>query len=166
MSAEPTALQPGAPPQLPPWLATIERVSGLTPSGMVVAGLAVLAWIAAYAIGSRVLFLMVYGVALLLIALAITGRRRLSIAARRSDLPTRVREGQPVAVALEIEGKGRIGTLVLEETLQRLGAPVRMLVSSLPAGAPVTHAYSFTPRLRGVYPIGPLVAIASDPFGL
>ncbi|GAC1411783.1 MAG: hypothetical protein NVSMB57_06860 [Actinomycetota bacterium] len=159
-------LQRVAQAPLPPWLASIERVSGLTPSGLAVAGSAVLGWLTAYFIGSRVLFLMVYGLAGLLIALRLTGGRRLGIVAERSDLPTRVREGQSVDVALTIQGKGRTGTLILEETLERLAPSVRMLVASLPSGTPVEHTYSFRPKLRGVYGIGPLVAVSSDPFGL
>lgn len=163
---EAVPLQRVAQPQLPPWLAAVERMTGLTPSGLSVAGLAVLAWIAAYLIGSRLLYLMVYGTVLLLVALALTGRRTLQLEARRSDLPGRVREGQAVSVELTLEGKGRSGTLVLEETLGRLGVPVRMLVASLPAGMSMTHTYAFNTRLRGIYGVGPLVAISSDPFGL
>lgn len=144
----------------------VERRTGLTPTGLSVLGLAALAWVAAYALGSRVVFLMVYGSVVLLAALTLLGRRPPAIAAARSDIPVRVREGQVVSVELSLEGKGRLGTLVLEEQLGRVGPPVRLLVPSLAQGARVGHAYSFTARVRGVYPIGPLVAIWSDPFGL
>lgn len=166
MSAAPATLQRVARPEARGVLAVVERLSGLTPSGLSLAVGAVACWAIAYVVGSRVLFLMVYGVSLLLVVLSIAGRRKVGVAARRSDLPTRVREGQSVSVELAFEGKGRVGTLVLEEGLGRLGAPVRLLVPTLVRGAPVTHSYSFTPRLRGVYPIGPLVAVVSDPFGL
>lgn len=155
------ALRPQA-----PWLDAVERRTGLTPSGLTVAVGLVFAWFAAFAIGSRVLFLMVYGTAALLIALLVSGRRRPPIMAERSKIPVRVREGQPVAVSLTVEGRGRLAALVLEESLERLGPPVRLLIPSLAKGATREHAYSFVPRLRGEYPVGPLVAIAGDPFGL
>lgn len=155
------ALRPQA-----PWLDAVERRSGLTPTGLTVVVGIVLAWFAAFAIGSRVLFLMVYGTAVLLIALIVSGRRRPPISAERSKIPVRVREGQPVAVALTVEGKGRLAALVVEETLDRLGTPVRLLIPSLAKGTSREHAYSFVPRLRGVYPVGPLLAIVGDPFGL
>src|SRR5687767_12741934 len=111
----------------------IERRSGLTPTGVAVIGVAAAAWLAAFAIGSRVVFLMVYGAILLLVALTFVGRRAPAIVARRSEIPTRVREGQPVSVELAIEGTGRLGTLVLEEQLGLAAPPVRLLVPSLTA---------------------------------
>ena len=148
-------------------LAKIERRFGVTASGLLMLGLAVLGWILGRAIGSRAMFLLVYGVLLVLIVSWVLGRRRLAVAAGRSDLPTRVREGQVVSVELSLEAKRRVSTIVLEEELhEQLGTAVRVPVPLLPGGEEVKHAYSFTPKMRGVYRVGPLVAEWSDPFGL
>jgi uncharacterized protein (DUF58 family) len=118
-------------------------------------------------LGSQALFMLTYG-ALVVVGLAyLLARRNLSVQSRRSQLPTRVRQGQPVTVQLGLEAKRKVTTVVLEEVLDAaLGATVRLPVAVLPAGEEVTHDYSFTPRLRGVYTVGPLIASWSDPFGL
>jgi len=148
-------------------LAWIERHIGLTPSGVGVIGLAIVGWVAARLIGSRALFLLVYGLLVVLGVSWFLGRRRLGVEAARSELPTRVREGQLVDVELELTAKRRLTTIVLEEELHRhFGTTVRVPVPLLPAGEAVHHRYSFTPRVRGVFEVGPLLASWSDPFGL
>lgn len=123
-------------------------------------------WLVAYVAGSRVLFLMTYGCAILLIALPFLGRRRPKITAHRSRLPTRIREGQTIDVELAITGRARGGTILLEERLARLAPPVRLLVGALGDDLGAQYSYSITPALRGEYAIGPLTAVWSDPFGL
>lgn len=146
---------------------TIERRLGITLTGLILVAFAALGWTLGRIIGSRAMFFFVYGVVLILVVSYVIGRRRLSIDAHRSDLPTRVREGQAVQVALQLVARRRLSTVIFEETLHpMLGATVRVPIASLPAGQPVEHAYSFSPRLRGVYKVGPLVATWSDPFGL
>lgn len=145
----------------------IERHIGLTPSGLILISIAVAGWILARLLGSRALFLLVYGLLIVLAVSWFLGRRKLAVDARRSDLPSRVREGQFVDVELTLEAKRRLSTIVLEEGLHpQLGTTVRVPVPLLPSGQDVSHLYSFTPRLRGVYQVGPLVASWSDPFGL
>ena len=148
-------------------LAVIERRLGITASGLLLLGLAGLGWVLGKVIGSRAMFMLVYGVVLVLFVSWTLGRRRLAVEAGRSDLPTRVREGQVVTVELSLEAKRRVSTIVLEEELHdQLGTAVRVPVPLLPSGETVRHAYTFTPKLRGVYEVGPLVAEWSDPFGL
>ena len=148
-------------------LAAIERKAGITPSGVVFLGVELVGWIAARLIGSKVLFLMVYGGAFLFVVLYLIGRRKPAITARRSELPSRVREGQKVEVEIEFVSKRRTGSIVFEEELPTLvGSTVRVLVPSLSSEQAVKHSYVFTPRLRGWYDIGPMSAIWSDPFGL
>jgi uncharacterized protein (DUF58 family) len=113
------------------------------------------------------MFLLVYGLLVVLGVCYALGRRKLAVEAGRSDLPTRVREGQAVEVELALTAKRRISTIVLEETLhEQLGTSVRVPVPLLPGGEEVRHPYTFTPKLRGVYKVGPLMAEWSDPFGL
>jgi uncharacterized protein (DUF58 family) len=55
----------------------------------------------------------------------------------------------------------------LEEYIpERLGQTVKVPVSSLGAGREVDHRYSLRCSRRGVYEIGPLVAVTRDPLGL
>ena len=118
-------------------------------------------------LASRPILLLAYGSAFVLLVSFVLGRRRLSVEAQRSALPTRVREGQVVPVELGLTANRRVSTILLEESLPTLlGRPVRLPVPLLPAGEEVLHPYDFTPRLRGVYEVGPLVATWSDPFGL
>ena len=147
--------------------AWIERRLGLTTSGAVLAGACAAGWFAARLASSRALFLVVYAMAGLLGAAWLAGRRPLATDAERSEIPTRVREGQRVSVEVTLRARRRLGTLVLTEELPAaLGTPARLPIATLPAGREVSHRYSITPRLRGVWPVGPLVAVWRDPFGL
>lgn len=148
-------------------VAWAERTLGVTSSGIVVFVLGVMGWIGARVLASRALFLLAYGVLIVLgVAFAI-GRRRLAVEASRSDLPGRVREGHTVEVMLTLKARRRLTTILLEEDLHsHLGTPVRLPIPLLPGGEGVEHQYTFTPRLRGEYEVGPLVATWSDPFGL
>jgi len=139
----------------------------MTTSGLAVIGFAVAGWILARLIGSRSMFLLAYGGVIVVAVAYFLARRRLAVDASRSDLPTRVREGQFVEVELALEAKRRLSTIVLEEELApELGLPVRVPIPLLPPGQTVNHVYTFTPSMRGVYTVGPLVATWSDPFGL
>jgi uncharacterized protein (DUF58 family) len=145
----------------------IERRLGITPSGLILFGLALLAWALGRLIGSKSMLLLGYGVVLILFVSWVLGRRTLAVEAGRSDLPSRVREGQVVTVELSLEAKRRVSTIVLEEELhEQLGTSVRVPVPLLPSGEVVTHGYTFSPKMRGVYSVGPLVAEWSDPFGM
>ncbi|HUR50410.1 MAG TPA: DUF58 domain-containing protein [Acidimicrobiales bacterium] len=148
-------------------LAAIERRLGLTPAGVAVTALVVPGLALGRAVASRPLFLLAYG-ALAVVGLSrLLARRRLTVDAFRSALPTRMRASQSVEVEISVTAKRRIATLVLEESLpEPFGAPVRVPVPLLPAGKTVQHGYRFTARRRGVYRVGPLLAEWSDPFGL
>jgi len=148
-------------------LAVVERRLRLTASGVIVVGLAVAGFVVARFIVSRAMLLLVYGVILVIAIAYALGRRRLAVDASRSDLPARVREGQVVDVQLALTARRGVSTVVLEEDLdEHLGRTVRVPVPSLPAGQEVRHNYTFSPTLRGVYSVGPLTAVWSDPFGL
>ena len=148
-------------------LAAVERRAGITPAGLVVAGLAVPGLVLGRVLGSRPLFLLVYGALLVLGLSRLLARRRLSVDAVRSSLPTRIRERVSVDVELTVTARRRLATVILEEELpEALGAPVRVPVPLLPSGQAVQHGYRFTARRRGVFQVGPLVAEWSDPFGL
>lgn len=148
-------------------LGWIERRLGLTPAGVAVSlGATASIWLAV-TLGSRALMLLAYG-ALLTVGLAwVLGRRTLDVVATRSDLPSRVRQGQTVDVTLQLTARSRLATLVIEESLPAaVGEPRRVAVPLLAAGRTLEHSYRLLPRRRGAYDVGPLLAEWSDPFGL
>jgi len=148
-------------------LAAIERRTTLTPSGLSVASLLISGWVLARIIGSRGLFLLVYGGVFLMLIAALAANRKPSLEIVRSDLPTRLREGQLVNVELSITGKRRFSTLIIEErTDPLLGKDVSIPVPTVVPGVQIEYRYSLAPTLRGVYEIGPAGAVWSDPFGL
>jgi uncharacterized protein (DUF58 family) len=148
-------------------LAAVERRAGITSAGLVLLAFAVVGFVLGRLVASAAVLMLVYGSLVMLGVAYAAGRRKLAVVARRSELPTRVREGQVVPVTLELTAKRRVSTVVLEETLHpQLGSSVRLPVPLLPGGQAVTHDYAFTPSLRGIYPVGPLEAVWSDPFGL
>lgn len=145
----------------------LERRIGIRLAGAVAAVCAGSGYAIARAAGSRTLLLLVYGVVVVLAGSWLLGRHRPGIVAERSHLPRRVREGQSVDVELTIKAKRRVSTIILEEELHpRLGGTVRVPLPLVHGGGEVRHTFSFVPRLRGVYEVGPLVATWSDPFGL
>jgi len=148
-------------------VAWIEARTGLTGVGLGVVAAALGGLALGRALGSRALFLLVYG-AVGVIGLAyVMGRRALDLETFRSELPSRAREGQVLAVVLRVTARKRLATVVLEEVLpSALGLPRRIAVPTLPTGEVVEHPYGLTPQRRGVYEVGPLVAEWSDPFGL
>ncbi|MBK5308102.1 MAG: DUF58 domain-containing protein [Frankiaceae bacterium] len=147
--------------------AAIERWVGLTATGATVVGGVVLGWLVARALGGRSLYLIVYTGLLLVVAAAVTVRRQRDLGAERSELPLRMRVGQTAEVELVVTTPGRLSAFVLEEHLPSLlGDPVRVQVSTVAADQPFQHSYALRPALRGVYPIGPLAAEWTDPFGM
>ncbi|HEV7679636.1 MAG TPA: DUF58 domain-containing protein [Candidatus Dormibacteraeota bacterium] len=148
-------------------LARAEALLGLSASGLAVAGFAVLGWIVARALGGRSLYLLAYVSVLLLAAAWWMARRRRPVSAERSQIAVRVREGQTVAAEVTLRARRRVTSFIVEERLDdALGAPVRIAVGSLGPGRDLHHRYSFRPRRRGVYRVGPLEAEWTDPFGL
>lgn len=145
----------------------IERRTGITPAGLTLLAFCAAGFGVGRLLASRALYLLVYGALATLGVAWMLGRRSLSVEVARSELPTRVREGQLVDGTLTVRAERRLTTVILEEELPAgSGPPRRVAVPVLSAGEELTHSYTFVPRLRGVYEIGPLVAEWSDPFGL
>lgn len=147
-------------------LVRLWRTVGLTRTGTVVLVAAVAGWVVARALGGRTLFLIVYGVVVALLVARFLGRGRLRLAAERSEIPPRLRQGQSAPVRLLVQPPRRGGLFILQEQMHPHVGRVRTLPVTAGRGGAVEYDYTVTPRLRGVYEIGPLVAIWSDPFGL
>jgi uncharacterized protein (DUF58 family) len=148
-----------------PLILRLAERAGLTRTGVVTLGVAIAAWVAARILGGRMVFLLAYGAVLVLVLARVLGRGRPALRALRSELPPRLRQGQSAQVHLELEVPPRTSVFVLEERLD----PALGRSRTVPVGGgddATTIDYTVTPRLRGVYQVGPLVAIWSDPFGL
>lgn len=144
----------------------LERI-GFTVSGAGVVVLVVIGWFAARIIGAKTMYLLVYA-CILMIGLAwLVARRRLALEVDRSQVPLRLRVGQQTAVELRVRAKRRVSMILIQERLHPLlGATVSVPVATLRAGDELAHEYTFRPKLRGVYPVGPTTATWSDPLGL
>jgi len=150
-----------------PLLQRLQRSVGLTALGLLVVGGSALLWVLARFQGGRTLFLLVYGAVIVVLVARFMGRKRIDLQASRTSLPPRLRQGQQVDVELTLTAGRRVGVFVMEEHLHpHLGRERRLPVAGLAGGAEVGHRYTITPRLRGVYSVGPLDAVWTDPFGL
>lgn len=148
-------------------LARVERVLGLTGSGLAVVAAALSISALARSLDNRAMALTGYGLLFVVGVSWLLGRRKLALSAARAQLPGRVRPGQAVEAGIEVTAAQRTATIVVEEHMDaHLGAPVRVPIPLLSGGQAVEYAYSFTPRVRGVFEVGPTLAEWSDPFGL
>ena len=163
------AVQPSVADSVQPGnlLKLVERTIGLTLSGLIVIGAVVGGWLLAHVFGGRALYLAAYaGVAMLGVAVYLARKKR-PVQAVRSELARRARVGQTLEVELTLTAQARVATFELEEKLHpHLGRTVVVPIASVAPGQEVKHRYSISPRLRGVYQIGPLTAEFSDPMGL
>lgn len=147
--------------------ALVERFTGLTAAGAVVAVISVLGYVLARAVGGQALFLLVYAGIVLVVAAVATSRRKRRLDAERSTLPTRMRVGQAANVEVTVRAPRRLRAFVLQEHVPSLlSDPVRVPVASVGGGQEFVHSYTLRPTLRGVYSLGPLAAEWTDPFGL
>jgi uncharacterized protein (DUF58 family) len=113
------------------------------------------------------MYLFAYGALALVGVSYLIAPRKLKLTGDRTGLYPRVQEGDRLGVKLELTAGRRLSTFILEERLpERLGRPVKVPITTLSSGSTVTHDYALRASRRGVYQVGPLVAVASDPLGL
>lgn len=145
----------------------IRRTTGITTGGFLLLAALAVGWLAARVLGGRGLYLLVYSGVLLIIVSILLARHRRPVQAARSDISPRVREGQVLEIELTLATRRRFGGFTIEERLPALVGPtVRVGVDSIAPEKDWNYRYTVRPRLRGVYEIGPLVAVWNDPFGL
>lgn len=153
-----------------PWvraLAAVTDRTGVTPSGMVLVGVAAAAWILGYTIAGRPMYLLAYGVLAALGLVLLAGRRPLPLVGERGGLRARLMEGEQVEVAIALSAGRRLSNVILEERLPPLlGDPARVAIGTVESGDAVEHGYQLTAWRRGAYEVGPLLARWGDPFGL
>jgi uncharacterized protein (DUF58 family) len=149
------------------WLAAVERRTGLTGNGVAVVALAIVFIPIARGIGNPALSLLAYGCVALVLLAYVLARRRVVITAVRSELPTRVRQGQPVKVRLVLTAERTVSAVVIDEQMpSALGGAVAVPIARLAAGRELVQDYVITPDRRGVFEVGPLAATWTDPFTL
>jgi uncharacterized protein (DUF58 family) len=145
----------------------LQRRIGITRSGQIALVSAVLLWIMARVVAGTAMYLFAYGALLLVIVSYAIAPRRLKLTGEREGLFPRVSEGDRLDVEVKLTAKRRVSTFILEERLpERLGTTVRVPITSLASGSSVSHYYSLRAGRRGLYEVGPLVAVAGDPLGL
>ncbi len=147
--------------------AAVERKLGVTRVGVAAVFAAVLMWLLAYIVAGTAMYLFAYGIVLLLgISIAIAPRR-LKLTGDRTGLFPRAIEGDRLDVEVALVANKTVSTFLLEERVpERLGTTVKVPVTKLAKGKTVSHRYTLRAARRGVYQVGPLVAVASDPLGL
>ncbi|MFN2462864.1 MAG: DUF58 domain-containing protein [Candidatus Dormibacteria bacterium] len=149
-------------------LAAAQRRSGITRAGQVAIIGSVLLWLAARVVAGTAIYLFAYG-ALLFVVLGYVLARLTApvLKGDRSGLFPRGNEGEQMDVEVKLTATRSVSTFVLEERVPaRLGSNVRVPITRMGGGSEVTHNYSIRCARRGVYQVGPLVAVSSDPLGL
>jgi len=153
-----------------PWrraLALATERSGITVSGLILAGVAVVAWVLGYWIAGKPMYLLAYGAVAVLVVMWSVGRRPLPLTGTRSELRARLHQGETVSVEVTLQARRRLSNIILEEKVPPLlGPPVRVPIGTVESGDAVTQRYEVTAWRRGAYELGPLVARWGDPFGL
>ena len=144
-----------------------QRKLGITRYGQIALLGALVLWVMARLVAGTAMYLFAYGVVLLLGMSYVIAPRRLRLSGDRAGLFPRAQEGDRLDVEVKLTAKRRMSTFILEERVpERLGRTVRVPITKLGSGEEVAHHYSLRCTRRGVYQVGPLVAVAGDPLGL
>jgi len=156
-----------SPRQLRKRTEALQRRIGLTRYGQAAIVAAVVLWVAAYLVAGTAMYLFAYGVIMLLVMAYFLARPKLKLEGERVGLFPRTMEGDRLAVTVKLTAKKRASTFILEDRVpERLGSPARVHITKLSAGTSTEHHYGLRCTRRGVYNVGPMVAIAGDPLGL
>ncbi|MBA2608387.1 MAG: DUF58 domain-containing protein [Actinobacteria bacterium] len=144
-----------------------KRATGVTVYGVVAFSGFVVVWLLAKIVAGTAMYLFAYGLLMLFVICFFLAPRNLKLSGERAGLFPRAHEGDRLEVEVTLEARRGVSTFVLEERVpERLGQPVRVPITRLSSGQKLTHRYSVRCTRRGVYEIGPLVAVKSDPLGL
>jgi uncharacterized protein (DUF58 family) len=156
-----------APSELRRAFLRVERKLGITRVGQIAFLGALLMWVLAYVVAGTAMYLFAYGIVLLLGLSYALAPRKLQLTGDRTGLFPRAQEGDRLDVEVKLLAKRTVSTFLLEERVpERLGSTVKVPITKLTKGNEVIHRYGLRCSRRGVYEVGPLVAVASDPLGL
>lgn len=147
--------------RLPRQLRAAAETAGLTGAGLGVLAGAAAAWTAGYLVAGRVLYLLAYGAAVAVAAAWLAGRTGRSLDVARQSLPARLTEGDHLRVVVRIGGRLGAGTMLVERLPDALGGDRPLVV-----GGDGTCGYQLAAARRGVWRVGPTVAVRADPAGL
>ncbi len=143
----------------------LERSAHLTRTGQVAVLAAIVPWIVARLVAGKALYIFAYGT-VILVAASYALTRKLKLNADRTGLHPRAQQGDRLEVQVTLTAERSVSTFTLHERVpDRLGATVKVPIPRLPRGNAVTHRYSLRCQQRGVYTVGPLVAVTNDPLG-
>jgi uncharacterized protein (DUF58 family) len=144
-----------------------QRAIHLTRTGQIAVLAAVVPWLIAYLVAGKALYIFAYGTLLLVVVSYLLAPRGLKLEAVRAGLHPRAQQGDRLEVQVRLTAQRGVSTFTLEERVpERLGTTVKVPIPRLPRGNAVMHRYSLRCHQRGVYTVGPLVAVTSDPLGL
>jgi uncharacterized protein (DUF58 family) len=145
----------------------LKRKTGIRVYGVVAIGGAVVVWLLAKIVAGTAMYLFAYGLVMLFGICFFLAPRNLKLTGERAGLFPRAHEGDRLEVEVSLQASRGVSTFILEERVpERLGQPVRVPITKLNAGEKLTHRYSVRCTRRGVYEVGPLVAVKGDPLGL
>ena len=148
-------------------LEELERRLGITRAGFAAVFASVVCWVLAYVVAGTAMYLFAYGIVLLIGVSYFLAPRKLKLTGDRTGLYPRATVGDRFDVEVSLSATKSVSTFLLEERVpERLGQTVKVPVTKLTKGAELKHRYGLRCSRRGVYQIGPLVAVASDPLGL
>lgn len=140
---------------------------GITKTGQLALAAAFLLWVTGRIVAGETLYIIAYGTVLMVFVSYFLAPKRLRLEAERDGLFPRSQEGDRLEVFIKATAKRSISAFQLEERIpERLGTPLRVAIAKVRAGEEVTHSYGLLCSRRGVYDIGPLIAITSDPIGV
>jgi uncharacterized protein (DUF58 family) len=146
---------------------SLQRKIHLTRTGQIAVVAAVIPWLVAYLVAGKALYIFAYGTLLLVGVSYLLAPRGLKLEATRAGLHPRAQQGDRLEVNVSLTAQRGVSTFTLEERVpERLGTTVKVPIPRLPRGNAVIHRYSLRCQQRGVYTVGPLVAVTNDPLGL
>ena len=142
------------------------RKIGLTRVGQAALISAVVPWIAARIVAGTTLYVLAYGTVAIVGSAFFLAPRRLRLSATREGLFPRAQQGDRLEVAIKVVAEKSLSSFYLEEKVpERLGTSLRVPVARVTPGSEFSYSYGLQCARRGVFTIGPLVAITQDPLG-
>jgi len=144
-----------------------KRHRRFTRAGKLALAGAVVPWVLGYIIAGPALYVFAYASVVLILLCYLLAPKATQLEATRVGLRPLAQQGDRLEVEVELVAGRSLSTFVLEERLPAaLGLPVRVPIARVTRGSTINHRYTIVCSRRGVYEVGPLMAVTSDPLGL